>query len=261
MIRSSAPPRTRELLGTDRIWSAYALADLEPEEQGLAEWRTGEQAVVLLYRGLEPPVFFVHGAPSEAATLAQGLGPLRVVYNLRPESMAALAHRLDVESDSLMWRMWLQRGGLQDLDAKGLAQLGPEDLRDILSLFGEHVDRPDAFHPRQLERGVFFGLFERGELVGVAGTHILAPGSHIAAVGNVFTRPDARGRGIGGRATSAVVNELLRQGYSTIVLNVAETNEPAIRCYRRLGFTVHCAYHEGLGRLGTESEQRGDLHG
>ena len=72
MIRSSAPPRTRELLGTDRIWSAYALADLEPEEQGLAEWRTGEGAVVLLYRGLEPPVFFVHGAPSEAATLAQG---------------------------------------------------------------------------------------------------------------------------------------------------------------------------------------------
>jgi ribosomal protein S18 acetylase RimI-like enzyme len=261
VIRTTAPPHTRELLETDRIWSAYALADLEPEEEGRAKWHTGERAVVLLYQGLEPPVLFVHGAPSEAARLVDSLGTLRVVYSLRPEVFRALESRLEVDHDSLMWRMVLGRHPLPEEDTRGVVRLGPADLGRVVTLFGSHPDRPDAFHRRQLETGVFFGIVEQDELVGVAGTHILAPASRIAAVGNVFTRPDARGRGIGRRATAAVVNELLRRNYATIVLNVNQTNETAIRCYLRLGFTEHCAYHEGLGRIGANSEHRGDTHG
>jgi ribosomal protein S18 acetylase RimI-like enzyme len=256
-----APPRTRELLETDRIWSAYALADLEPEEQGRAEWHTGANAVVLLYRGLEPPVLFIHGDPNEGARLAEGLGSMQVVYTLRPECLRALGDRLTVEQQTLMWRMALEPGHQPGASEAGAIPLGTADLGRLTALFGDHPDRPDAFHPRQLESGVFFGMYEGEELVGVAGTHILGPGSGVAAIGNVFTHPGHRGRGVARRATSAVVSELLRRGYAELVMNVGQSNEPALRCYRGLGFTEYCAYHEGVGRLNPTLDRREDSHG
>jgi ribosomal protein S18 acetylase RimI-like enzyme len=258
---ASAPPRTRELLETDRIWSAYALADLEPEEQARAEWHTGAAAVVLLYRGLEPPVLFVHGHPEEGARLTEALGALQVVFTLRPEAVQALGDRLEVEVQASMWRMARQPGRPADSVEAGAKPLGAAHLGELRALFGEHPDRPDAFHPRQLERGVFFGIYEAGQLIGVAGTHILGPGSHIAAIGNVFTHPGFRGRGVAGRATSAVVGELLRRGYTTLVMNVSQSNEPALRCYRRLGFAEYCAYSEGVGRLHSIRPRREKAHG
>jgi ribosomal protein S18 acetylase RimI-like enzyme len=258
---ASAPPRTRELLETDRIWSAYALADLEPEEQDRAEWHTGAAAVVLLYRGLEPPVLFIHGDPDEGVRLTQDLGTLQVVFTLRPESLRALGDRLEVEAQSSMWRMAREPGRPAEAVEAEARPLGPEHLGELQALFGEHPDRPDAFHPRQLERGVFFGIYQGGRLIGAAGTHILGPGSHIAAIGNVFTDPAFRGRGVARRATSAVVGELLRLGYTTLVMNVNRSNEPALRCYRRLGFTEYCAYSEGVGRLHSTRPRREDAHG
>jgi len=65
----------------------------------------------------------------------------------------------------------------------------------------------------------------------------------------VFTRPDRRGQGLATRASAAVVKALLEQNIQTIVLNVAMDNEPAVRCYRRLGFRPYCDYYEGVGKL------------
>jgi predicted GNAT family acetyltransferase len=69
----------------------------------------------------------------------------------------------------------------------------------------------------------------------------------LAAIGNVFTRPDRRGRGLAKRTTGAVASELLRRGTKTIVLNVAMDNDPAVRAYRALGFMPFCGYYEGVG--------------
>jgi hypothetical protein len=46
----------RAILETDRIWSAYALADLDPSEMPNSHWLVGRHAVVLVYRGTDPPV-------------------------------------------------------------------------------------------------------------------------------------------------------------------------------------------------------------
>jgi ribosomal protein S18 acetylase RimI-like enzyme len=252
---------TRRLLEVDRIWSAYALADLEPEEQANSLWLTGERATVLLYHGLEPPVLFAQGDPHESARLASGIAPRRVVYTLLPETLEAIGKDLEIEHQAFMWRMRLEKDRFPAGGDETATLLGEGDHEAIRALFDDHADRPDAFHPRQLERGVFFGVRESGRLLGIAGTHILARGAGIAAVGNVFTHPAWRGRGIARRATAAVVSELLRRGYSTVVLNVAQSNEPAIRCYRRLGFIEHCAYHEGLGRLQIHPSDKGEPHG
>ncbi len=112
---------------------------------------------------------------------------------------------------------------------------------------GQH-DAPDAFHPGQLENGAFFGVWTDGELVSIAGTHVVSGMYGVAAVGNVFTEPGHRGQGYGRRVSAAVVHELLKRGISTIVLNVNPENKTALRLYQELGFVEHCRYREGVGR-------------
>ena len=101
-----------------------------------------------------------------------------------------------------------------------------------------------------LDEGVFYGIWENGQLAAAAGTHLVVPGEDVAAVGNVYTRRDRRGLGLAASVTCSVVDELLRMRIRTIVLNVNQSNAPAIRVYERLGFTRHCSYYEGLAERG-----------
>jgi RimJ/RimL family protein N-acetyltransferase len=64
----------------------------------------------------------------------------------------------------------------------------------------------------------------------------MSPPEAIAVVGNVFTHPAYRGRGLGTLVTGAVTEELFRS-CRDIVLSVDPRNEAAVRAYERLGFT------------------------
>ncbi len=240
--------RIRAILETDRIWSAYALADLDPAESDHCTWLVGQQAVILAYRGLTPPVLFAHGDGVEVSALMHAVAEGEYVFTLHLPDRAVLSDRLRVHAEHPMWRMALR---LEQFHAAGgnPQPLGPDDLEDMLALFADHPDRPDAFHERQLAQGVFYGVRERGKLVAVAGTHIVSTQAGVVAIGNVFTRPDRRGLGLGTQTTSAVAAEAIRRGLATIVLNVGQDNLAAIRCYRKLGFREHCGYAEGSGYL------------
>jgi ribosomal protein S18 acetylase RimI-like enzyme len=240
--------RTRTTLETDRVWSAYALADLDPAESHHCTWLVGQQAVILAYRGLTPPVLFACGAPAEVSALLREVTEGEYIFTLLLPDRAALSDRLRVHAEHPTWRMALRPADFRAAVGQPVP-LGPDDLEDMLSLFADHPDRPDAFHERQLAQGLFFGVRERRRLVAVAGTHVVSSQAGVAAIGNVFTRPDRRGRGLGAQTTSAVAAEAIRRGLRTIVLNVWQDNQPAIRCYRRLGFREHCPYAEGSGYL------------
>ena len=92
---------------------------------------------------------------------------------------------------------------------------------------------------------MFYGLRDGARLIAAAGTHVVSRRRGIAAVGNIYTRPEARGRGFGRAVTGAVVAELLAGPCRDAVLNVAAANEPAIRVYTRPGFWTHCRHYEG----------------
>lgn len=249
MIRAEALELVQCILESDRAWSAYALADLDPAESNHCQWFTADDAVVLLYRGLRPPVLFAHGRAEGLTRLAGQLPACRCMYTLLPEARSRFAPRLQTHHEVDMWRMVLDLVDYPRLLLEDTVRLGPQDLPHLRRLFAAHRDAPDAFHPRQLENGVFFGVFGANGLLAVAGTHIVSRRHGIAAIGNVFTHPEARGRGLATAVTSAVVEALLQDGIELIVLNVARSNEPALRCYHRLGFRYHCAYCEGLGLL------------
>ena len=246
--------RVQEILERERVWSAYALADLDPPHAEQAHWLAGDDAVVLSYAGFDPPVLFAAGDPGEAATLLAQVPAGCHLFTLMATHRALLNDRVLEFRETIMWRMALRLEAHDASLAQGAQALSADDLPAIVSLFGDCADRPDAFDPVQLADRAFFGVWYGRQLVAVAGTHVISEARGVAAVGNVFTHPGHRGRGLATITTAAVVRELQRRsGIQTIVLNVAQDNEPAVRCYQRLGFRPFCGYHEGDGLLGPAS--------
>ena len=93
---------------------------------------------------------------------------------------------------------------------------------------------------------MFYGVWDGSRLLAAAGTHVVSARYGIAAIGSIFTHPTARGRGLAGVVTGAVVAELLAGDCRDAILNVAQSNEPARRVYNRLGFREHCPHFEGM---------------
>ena len=239
----------RQILESERIWCAYALADLDPAEAERCTWLTHKDGVVLIYEGFDPSVLFAHGDPDTLHHLFNQVPSNNYQYTLKEPSRMMLDRGLEPIIEARMWRMNLEQSVFPSVSTAGVERLGPEDLSAIQHLYGRHHDQPDAFHERQLVTGLFFGIRENEEIISIAGVHIISPWASVAAIGNVFTRPDRRGQGLATKTSAAVVQVLIERGIDTIVLNVAVDNEPALRCYENLGFTPYCSYYEGTGFL------------
>ena len=79
------------------------------------------------------------------------------------------------------------------------------------------------------------------------GTHILERQGGIAAIGNIYTRPDQGGKGYGSAVFQAVVATLVAEHFTNIFLNVDQRNERARKLYERYGFAIYCPFIEGVG--------------
>ncbi|MGV3723854.1 MAG: GNAT family N-acetyltransferase [Actinomycetota bacterium] len=258
MPRLTDRQQIRARLEYDRPWSVYALGDLAPGYWEQSEWygpEDGADAVALLYRAAVPPVLMTCGDPVGLASALEELPPEpELMLSVRPEALDPIRRRWDVPTPTLMWRMLLV-GEFPGVEASvPVVRLREDSLDEILELFrdGEPTgEAPDFFLPTMLQHGVYFGVREGGRLTAAAGTHLAVPSEGVATIGNVYTRRDRRGRGLGRAATASVVDELLRCGFNTIALNVRQTNAAAIAVYQPLGFRVYCPFYEGRARLRT----------
>ena len=126
-------------------------------------------------------------------------------------------------------------------------------LQDLYADGDSSGESPDFFFPSMVADGVFHGIYEGTALVAAAGTHVLAREEGVAAIGNVYTRHDRRGRGLGRQVTSAVLGELA--GVETIGLNVRADNDAALHLYESLGFArvaTDVQYRRSTGRIADE---------
>jgi ribosomal protein S18 acetylase RimI-like enzyme len=253
MPRLTDPDEIRALLETDRPWAAYALGDLCPGFFEHTEWfhaPGGAPALALLYRSFGTPVLFTLGDPEALPALLEEIHNERQFYlSIRPEVLPLIRSHWQVPQEEAMWRMILDPARFRPAPDAEAVRLGPTDLPALRQLYadGESVgEAPDFFFPSMLEQGVYFGILEGAALVAATGTHLVAPPEGVAAVGNVYTRRDRRGRGLSQRVTGAVTAELLRMELGTIALNVTQGNAAAIRVYERVGFTRYCAFYEGV---------------
>lgn len=246
------------ILNQDRIWAAYAIADLQPAYAADCVWalRDGAEgsAAALLYYGLPTPVLFTCGAEAAlaaalAAWAAAGQLPPRVDLAVREEHEAVVGRWFDgAAGRKPMLRMWLADSGRVLAASGGVRRLAAADAPGIQALYAHGGPfTPDAFMPEQVAQGVFFGVEDdAGALVAVGGTHLWDAGERIAAIGNMYTHPAHRGRGLAALVLAAIVRTLLGAGVATIVLNVNQHNPAAQRLYTRFGFVTHCPFIEGV---------------
>ena len=248
IIKLTDPARLRSFLNTDRAWADYALGDLEPELFQQTEWYGAEEqgalvAVGMIYYGLQPPICFLMGdARGLDRILAECVRLPDIGLSVRDEHLPVLHKYYRDNGTWPMWKMALEAGNFRSVagDTVDITLADVPDLRALYAFGGG-----DAFSPEEITRGVFCGIRQAGQLIAVAGTHVVSDNGRVAALGNVMTHPDWRGRGLASMVTSAVVARLIDRGVSTIGLSVSRENAAAIRVYEKLGFTKHVAFHEG----------------
>ena len=238
----------RAFLERDRIRAAYALCDLEDREFARSKWGVATEdgeptAVVLEFGGLTPqPLFAMGDAEGIEAVLREVIKP-RLVYLAADESLLPSIGRVyRIDPGPQMLRMRVSRQSFRPVHGPAI-RLSPVDVVDLNRLYG--LGFSGWLPSEAIATGVYYGVRVAGRLVAAAGTHVISPAARMAAVGNVMTHAEFRGRGFAKLTTSAVTQELMRT-CQDVVLNVRADNPPAIAAYQALGYGEYCRFEERL---------------
>ena len=243
------PHEIRSILRRDPIWSVYALGDLAPAMFPKTQWFGPDLSLVL--RDYDTSILFAIGTRSIREALEQATSPVHL--QVQRDALDEVSRHADVQDAREMWRMVWHGPPHQPerhINPGPVVRLGAADVPALRQLYadGEATgESPDFFYPSMVSDGVFFGFHEKRQLVAAAGTHLLAREEGAAAIGNVYTRRDCRGRGLSRLVTGAVMTTLA--AIETVGLNVRADNAAAIRVYESLGFVRHCPFFEGLATV------------
>lgn len=234
----------------------YHLGDLDPffwpHTHWMARVMNGEiTALALLYTGEYPPVLLANLNDNEAemcALLADLIPelPAKVYAHLSPGQETYFAGSYTLDHHGQHDKMQLTNPGrLAGIDTSQVIPLSQDDLPRMEALY--QAAYPESwFNPRMIETGQYVGIEdESGGLVSVAGVHVYSPEFNVAALGNITTLPEQRGRGLG-KVVTAGCCKLLLETVDMIGLNVRSDNQPAIRAYQHLGFEKVDIYHEWM---------------
>ncbi len=234
-IRSILAPRVE--------YTAYALGQLEPALFPRTRWfysrgTTGTGLVLHSRGGLGDATFVLGDPDAVSAILSIHPGTAQTYATCQPQHLEVLRRYYRLANQQPMIRMGVTRASFTPVRTFQTATLSGIDIRKVNTLYGSEGG-PSYYIPEHLDSGVYRGIVEEGRLVAVAGTHVVSRQEGVAVVGNVFTHPQARGRGFATVCTSAVTETLLEY-CDHVVLTVDPTNTPAVAAYARLGFREVC---------------------
>lgn len=116
-------------------------------------------------------------------------------------------------------------------------------LRDSPKSFGSsydrEVNRSEADWRDWPRDGVYFGVFDDYQVAfGIAGGWVEEAQPDVVHLISMWVAPVARGAGVAGRLTAAVVAWAQERSAARVELEVAAGNEVALRVYLRSGFIV-----------------------
>jgi RimJ/RimL family protein N-acetyltransferase len=250
--RSRDRRRLDALMSEDRAYSAYALSHLEPgiferTDFWVAESPTGT-GIVMASDVIGATLITIGDTTSVRAALALHPGP-RASYlsTAAPEHMRAIERWHTVGDPLSMRRMQVMRHAFTPIEgAKADAVVRRLRATDATIVNGLYAldDRSAHYSARQIEESVYYGAFEGGRLVAVAGTHVVSALMSVGVVGNVLTHPAYRGRGLATLVTSKVTSKLFEAGCGLAVLTADPANTPAVRAYLKLGYRSGAAIVE-----------------
>lgn len=257
-VREPDPVHIQRLTGISEIlpilehgqsYSAAAIAHLEPGFFELSKWfiamHHDDFALCLISRSMTPCYIFTMGNADVLDCLLDATSlPGEAFITCQPDHLDTVERYYELDSHFLMRRMIVTRDSFTPM-AEMATRLRPPHTKELNMLYESHTGH--VFSPRQIRRGVYYGIWQNDRLVAVAGTHLISPTYGIAYVGNVLTHHDYRNQGMASICTSAVTADLL-DSCTKVVLNVEPQNLPAIRAYCGLGYKDDCLIVEALGR-------------
>ncbi|HEY8171737.1 MAG TPA: GNAT family N-acetyltransferase [Dehalococcoidia bacterium] len=239
----------RGLLEERRAYAAYALGQLDPVLFRMSEWwkADGESshAIVLHSRGgLGNATFAMGETDALEAILRLHPGPRHTFLTCEVHQLDVLQRYFELEQRQTMIRMLVTpEMFVPAVPVPALRRLVGSDAREINLLY--RTDGvPSFYSPRQIDESVYFGAERDGQLISIAGTHVISASSGISVVGNVYTHPRYRGQHLAQAVTSAVTERLLA-ACKEVVLSVDPTNVAAVRAYERLGYREVARLVEG----------------
>lgn len=243
----------RRFLIQDKLANAYLLGDLDPDYFPFCDWY-GTRApdgtldsLLCSYTGLSLPVVLAVGSEVGIETLVEACAdelPDRFHFHVTAPHLDTLQRSFDVSNLREMRRMGLRQEAFQPVDSHPrVRRLGHGDTAAIMRLYEHYPD--NLFEPSQLETGLYFGIDDGdGTLLSIAGIHVASEEYDVAAIGNLATRPSARGDGLATACTERLLAELFER-ISLVALNVREDNAPAISVYTNFGFRPNTTFWEG----------------
>ena len=105
------------------------------------------------------------------------------------------------------------------------------DFIELKKVQGRMLTFEDAL--KSLENWRYYGVYADDVLASIACTYVRMP--EIWMIGDVYTKPEFRGRGFAKIATSAITRDAINSG-AKAMLHVREDNLPAIKVYENLGY-------------------------
>lgn len=230
----------------------YELGDLDDFFWNHTTWyaltdRQQIQQIALLYTGIPIPVLLaLTEEPRSMHDLLQAIAhllPRKFYAHLSENLITVFADEYQIKSHGTYYKMALTNSFcLNTFDTTDVLPLSNSNLKDLEKLYDRSY--PDnAFNSRMLETGYFYGIQQNKNLVSVAGVHVYSSQYKVAALGNITTHPQFRGRGLAKLVCAKLCQELL-QTVTHIGLNVKVDNASAIACYSQLGFEPIATYGE-----------------
>jgi len=254
----------RRYLVQDKLANAYLLGllrDLDPEHFPDCNWygtRAPDgslEGVLCVYSGLSLPAVVAIGSEVGVEALLEACAddlPDRFRFYIAAPHLDTLQWEYDVSKIRRIRRMGLHRSDYRSTGPPAeVRRLGHADTAAIMRLYEFYPD--NLFEPSQLETGLYFGIDDdEGRLLSIAGIHVVSDDFDVAAIGNLVTRPSARGRGFATACTNRLLDELFER-VSLVALNVREDNDPAIAVYERFGFRPNTTFWEGRADARSQS--------
>ncbi|MHC4742600.1 MAG: GNAT family N-acetyltransferase, partial [Planctomycetota bacterium] len=198
-------------LRRDVYLNIYALGDLDdfywPHTVWYALRSDGEiHALALLYLNRPLPALLALSEPADPIRQllesVKHLLPPRFHAHLNPglDTVFHDTHSLEPHGEHHKMAL-LDAGALAEQDCSGVIQLTEADLEEVQRFYEQSYPN-NWFDPRMLQTNRYFGIREDGQLTSVAGVHACSAKYKVAALGNIATHGDHRGRGFAKKVTA-----------------------------------------------------------
>ena len=208
---------------------------------------SGLKKVVLFYQGEGPTIFLALGASGtfDRYDIEQwmGISPDQIYAHLSPGLIDHFRNSYLIDDHGQHFKMGLVDFSLvKEIDTTGTESITDADLDELKHLF--QISYPDnAFDPRMIQTGQYFGYRKNHQLVCIGGVHVYSPTYGVAAIGNITTHPEFRNQGLARVVTARICTQLMDK-VKTIGLNVKSDNGAAVHLYQSLGFEISANYGE-----------------